>query len=240
MKALILAAGLGSRLQHKTQNIPKAMVSISGLPIISHQINALEENKIFEVGIVIGYKANILKEYLLKNHPNTRFTFFINDFFKDSNSAYSFYLASSFIKNDSYIHLNCDILFSNMLLHKIIKNCKKNVIAVNFKEELDNNMELVKINESKQITYMDNIFFEEAMGKAFGLAKFSSESSNSILNKIKMYHHKGEFNMNYYGIIRESLADVEYYCEDSNGFLLKEINTLDDYAAIDLSNKNND
>ena len=49
LKALILAAGLGSRLEHKTEKTPKAMVKVSGLPIISHQLFALQANDIYEI-----------------------------------------------------------------------------------------------------------------------------------------------------------------------------------------------
>ena len=55
MKALILAAGLGSRLKKKTQNIPKALIKIKSKPIISLQIEALKYNKIDQIGVVLGY-----------------------------------------------------------------------------------------------------------------------------------------------------------------------------------------
>ena len=60
MRSLILAAGLGSRLEHKTKHIPKAMVEVNGTPIITHQIRALQFNNINEVGVVLGYKSEIV------------------------------------------------------------------------------------------------------------------------------------------------------------------------------------
>ena len=76
MKVLILAAGLGSRLRNKTVDFPKAMVEVKGKSIISHQIEALKSNNLYEIGVVLGYKSDILKNYLLQNHKDIKFSFF--------------------------------------------------------------------------------------------------------------------------------------------------------------------
>mgnify|MGYP000871109212 CR=1 FL=1 len=49
MKALILAAGLGSRLKHETLHLPKALLNVNGKPILSYQIEALIEFGIDEL-----------------------------------------------------------------------------------------------------------------------------------------------------------------------------------------------
>ena len=77
MKVLILAAGLGSRLKNKTINVPKALVKIKSKPIISHQIEALKYNKLYEIGVVLGYKSDVLKKYLLDTHKDINFSFFL-------------------------------------------------------------------------------------------------------------------------------------------------------------------
>ena len=54
MKTLILAAGLGSRLQHKTQHSPKALVRIHDKPILAYQLDALSACGMKDIGIVLG------------------------------------------------------------------------------------------------------------------------------------------------------------------------------------------
>ena len=63
-KALILAAGLGSRLLKQTEEKPKTLVEINGKPILEYQLEALLRNNIKEIIIVTGYKSEKIKHFL--------------------------------------------------------------------------------------------------------------------------------------------------------------------------------
>ena len=54
MKAIILAAGEGSRMGKLTQNIPKPLVTINGKSIIERQLSILKQNEILDVIIITG------------------------------------------------------------------------------------------------------------------------------------------------------------------------------------------
>ena len=56
-RALILAAGLGTRLAPITNDRPKALVPVNGQPILLKQIDNLHKNGIYNITIVAGYKA---------------------------------------------------------------------------------------------------------------------------------------------------------------------------------------
>lgn len=61
-KALILAAGLGSRLAPITDNCPKSLIPVNGKPILFKQIENPHENGITDITIISGYKAEILEK----------------------------------------------------------------------------------------------------------------------------------------------------------------------------------
>ena len=61
MKALILAAGLGTRLAPITDHCPKSMVPVNGKPILIKQIENLHQNGVTDITIVSGYKAEVLE-----------------------------------------------------------------------------------------------------------------------------------------------------------------------------------
>ena len=64
MKALILAAGKGLRLGNMTLDRPKAMVNVSGRPLIDYVLDFLAHREVKEIGIVGGYKFEVLTSYL--------------------------------------------------------------------------------------------------------------------------------------------------------------------------------
>jgi len=63
MKAVILAAGKGTRMKEITKSIPKPMVDIKGKPMLEHIITFIKNAGINELGIVVGYKKSIIQEY---------------------------------------------------------------------------------------------------------------------------------------------------------------------------------
>ena len=65
MKVVILAGGLGSRLQEETMVKPKPMVEIGGKPILWHILNIFSAHGFSEFVLALGYKGEVIKEYFL-------------------------------------------------------------------------------------------------------------------------------------------------------------------------------
>ena len=63
MKAVILAAGKGTRMKEITKEIPKPMVLIKGKPMLEHIIGLIRGAGIAEFGLVVGYKQSVVQEY---------------------------------------------------------------------------------------------------------------------------------------------------------------------------------
>jgi len=62
MQAVILASGKGTRMRDLTQTVPKPMLTVSGMTLIEHKLNALP-SEIDEVILVVGYLGNVIREY---------------------------------------------------------------------------------------------------------------------------------------------------------------------------------
>ena len=63
MKAVILAGGLGTRISEETENIPKPMIRIGGMPIIWHIMKHYSSYGVNDFVICCGYKGYVIKEY---------------------------------------------------------------------------------------------------------------------------------------------------------------------------------
>ena len=110
MKALILAAGKGERLQPLTDYKPKAMLPVCNKPLIDYQIEMLRKHGIDEVAVVIGHLEKALKEHL-----NVKF-------YRDasiSGTASAVYAAKDFI-DDEFVLLYGDVFFDGSI-NELIK-----------------------------------------------------------------------------------------------------------------------
>ncbi len=229
MKALILAAGKGSRLREKTADKPKALVEVCGKPILCYQLAALKKNEIKDIVIVTGYKAEKISEYLSSTDKfkDMKIKLINNPEYASTNSSYSFWLARDEIKNDSYIHMNCDVIYHPALLKQIKESKYDNLIGINKGIMLDNTMEKVKMYGDK-ITDMELSDLPGAVGKAVGIAKFSQNNIKWMINWINEKIKKGDKNQHCYGIIRKAVHEVDYYGLDVKNMILADVNTLED------------
>jgi L-glutamine-phosphate cytidylyltransferase len=86
MKAIILAAGIGSRLSSITNKKPKCLIRVGGLSILSHQIDAYKKAGITEIIILAGYLSNQIIEYCNNLYPEIKVV--VNPDYKVTNNMY--------------------------------------------------------------------------------------------------------------------------------------------------------
>ena len=72
MKVVILAGGLGTRLQEETSTRPKPMVEVGGRPMLWHIMHLYATHGLKEFVIALGYKAEMVRSYFLDYHAVSR------------------------------------------------------------------------------------------------------------------------------------------------------------------------
>jgi len=73
MKAMILAAGLGTRLRPVTDELPKALVSVKGRPLLQHVIESMIRQNVTEIIINVHHRADKIIDFLkVQNNFNIR------------------------------------------------------------------------------------------------------------------------------------------------------------------------
>ena len=95
-KAIILAAGLGSRMRPVTNNLPKPLVKILGKRIIETALDALLAAEITDIYVVCGYLAEKF-QCLKENYPTLKFL--TNNQYRESNNISSILCAKDLIRN---------------------------------------------------------------------------------------------------------------------------------------------
>jgi len=111
---LILAAGVGSRLGNLTKNINKAMLPINNKAIISHIIEKFP--KYYEFVIALGYKGDILKEYLELTHPEHNFIFVNIENYETGGPGDSTLKCKEYLQRPFYL-ITADCILKNEVPH---------------------------------------------------------------------------------------------------------------------------
>lgn len=127
----MLAAGMGKRLAKYTQNNTKCMVPVAGKKLIDRAIESLKIAGINRFVIVIGYKGENLKKYILENHKGEmEFVFIENKDYATTNNIYSFYLAKDELIKDDTILMESDVIYEPDLIKKMVEYKHQNIAAV--------------------------------------------------------------------------------------------------------------
>ncbi|MCM3693207.1 sugar phosphate nucleotidyltransferase [Neobacillus niacini] len=208
MKALILAAGMGTRLRPITDDIPKSMVEVNGIPILFKQINNLVENGVQEITVVAGYKSEIIKNALGRSYPFVNVI--INDEYDKTNNMYSAFLAKENFINDEFILMNADVFFDGSVITELILNKYKNSIVVEKGTYNDENMKVSSV-DGKIVEISKKITQENAFGVSIDVYKFTSQGSNVFYEKIIDYiENKKDLNQWTEIALNDALKDIDF------------------------------
>lgn len=119
MKALILAAGFGKRLQPITNTMPKSMVKVNNTPLLVNALNNLRDiGGIDEIGIVVGHMADYIKDSIGNDWSGIPIKYFENKRYLETNNVVSLYQAADFCDDDMFM-LECDIYYHKEMLQKL-------------------------------------------------------------------------------------------------------------------------
>lgn len=121
MKAIILAAGRGSRMGDETKDKPKCLTKINGAALIEHQIDALTQAGMEDIAIVTGYKSELLEAYGTKH--------FHNPDWSKSNMVASLLSASSWLNQYDCIISYSDIFYDPQIIRELISCAASFAIA---------------------------------------------------------------------------------------------------------------
>jgi len=186
MQAIILAAGMGKRLGRYTKDATKCMVPVNGKTLIEYAIESLIQNNIKKLIIVVGYKSQILIDFISSKFNETnlngmKIEYIENKVYDKTNNIYSLYLACNELVKDDTILLESDLIFKPEIITELLQNKDKNLAVVSkFEPWMDGTCTL--LDESNNITgILDKNNFNwnntESYYKTVNIYKFSSDFS---------------------------------------------------------------
>lgn len=130
MQAVILAAGMGTRLKPLTSNMPKCMVEVNGVSLICRALKQLETCGISKCLIVTGFESEKLIDCVSNLGLGFSIEYICNSDYNKTNNIYSLSLAERFMSEDETILLESDLIFDTEVLSELIADREKNIAVV--------------------------------------------------------------------------------------------------------------
>lgn len=123
MKAVILAAGQGTRIRSVHGERPKCLIEVDNSTILDHQLEALSRAGINDVAIVVGYEMEQIISHVMSRQAShlQRIHFIENPAFAITNNIYSLWIALKWLRGDSFIVLNADVIFDADVLDMAVR-----------------------------------------------------------------------------------------------------------------------
>lgn len=222
MRAILLAAGMGTRLRPLTDTIPKSLIEVDGKPLIERQIQYLREIRIRDIFIVTGYLAHKF-EYLRDKY---NVTLVYNDKYNVYNNIYSMYLIRDQL-HESYV-IDADVfLRKNFLEAHLINSTYFGGKKENFTNEW--------------VLYFDNLNkvydIEIQSGRGYilsGVSYWNDRDGFFIKKELeKKIHIKGQFeNLYWDNIVKDNLESLSVDIKKIDGNDWFEIDCLQDIENV--------
>ena len=240
-KALIIAAGLGSRLKKHTENLPKCMLDFGGKTLLQRQLEAYNKNNIKDISLIRGYKKDKI------NYKGLRY--FENKDYKNNNILNSIFYAEKIINGNIIISYS-DILFDPTVVQRTMESNHDISVVVDIdwrgyyvgrKDHPISEAENVIFNSNNEVEKIGKINTgnEEVHGEFIGMIKLSDRGTEIFkqhfhrLKKIywnKPFQRAKIFQKAYLTDFIQELVDIgiKVHCVIiESGW--KEIDTVEDY-----------
>ncbi len=221
MRAILLAAGMGTRLRPITLDTPKSLIVVNGKPLMERQIEYLKEVGVEEIIVLTGYlseKFEYLKEkYGVKLVHNDKYDIY--------NNIYTMYLVRDYLKI-SYV-IDADVYINeNFFVRGLDKSTYFTAYKKDFKEEW-------KLNFDDSLKVKD---IDVCSGEGYilsGVSYWNKNDADIIVDELQRVIDSGEFqNLYWDDIVRKNISKLDVHVHMINEDSIYEIDNLDELKYV--------
>ncbi|MBI5515551.1 MAG: phosphocholine cytidylyltransferase family protein [Deltaproteobacteria bacterium] len=185
MRAILIGAGRGSRLQHHTDQVPKTLVPVHGRPMLDWILDALEAGGVprRDVTFIAGYRMEVLRA----RHPE--FTWVHNSAWEQNNILLSLLCARELL-SDGFLCSYTDIVYAPGVVRALLASPHDMVLGcdtawrrryVGRSQHPETDAEKLRAEGERVLELSRRIPSEEACGEFVGVARFTARGARELL-----------------------------------------------------------
>lgn len=233
MKAVILAAGCATRLRPYSDDTPKTLLPVGGVPILRRTITSLLRCGFDQFVIGTGYLEHMVREAVAAWFPTLDVTFVSNPDFRSTNNAFSLLLCREHVETDGFILLDGDVVFDLEVIEELVDR-GPDCLAVRSVGGIG--LEEVKVTADQYdrvLAIGKHVPVRSAMGESVGIELFSAASSKRLFEALHDRVTTQGLVNEYYEASFQQIIDTgsTMYGVDIGSMYATEIDTIEDLLA---------
>jgi choline kinase len=228
--AVILAAGISSRLRPLTNDTPKCLLPVGHIPLLQRVLLSLQGSGIQECLIVTGYQKEKIERFVQSLTLTISVSFVENTLYATTANNYSLWTVHHHVKSRDMLMMDADILFDSQILSLLIHTPHKNALIVRRTNHLGGEEIKVEVDRDGIVRRIGKeIAPAAAAGESVGIEKFSADATRLLFEILDRRKERNEF----YEASFQELIDggISVHAVDSAGLPCMEIDTLEDLTA---------
>lgn len=238
MRAVILAAGIGSRLKTLTSDKPKCMVTVNGRCIIDYQIGALLAAGVESVHVVTGFRAEQLESHLRGQYPgDPRISFVENTDYLSTNNMYSLSLCADFVRGEPFLLMNADVVFDESIVRPLIE-APGSRICVDVGAYNEESMKVALAADGVSLGSISKSITEcDSLGSSIDVYRFGAADSALFFDHIRKIIHEERRMKEWTEVALDDLmrsGRLRIQALDIGGRPWYEIDNMDDLMAAEM------
>ena len=232
MKAIILLAGMGSRLAELTASTPKSLLPIGHSNTLEHMIRKLIKHDVRSIVVVCGHLQAEIESYLQQTFPLLEVTIVRNPDYRITNTGYSLLLAREQLEGQTFIKLDGDVIFDEEILARLVAAGDGWSYACVDRTAVDEEVIKVRCDTDGNIVRIGNdVPVTSAAGESIGVERIDKRSSAALFATLAALMEDPANHQKYYEVAYDEIlrAGEPFKALDITGLRWVEIDTLNDY-----------
>lgn len=233
LDAIILAAGMGKRLENSENNLPKCLLEFNGITLLERHLENLLKLDIGQIHVVTGYQSDKLLTVISESKARNITRHVVNPAYDKGSHISLLYGLNSLNTDKDFILMDADVLYDFNILARLfttshincflldrdfipgeepVKLCVKNDVLIEFRKQIDPGLQF------------------DIQGESVGFFRFSGEIADKLRNGTELYLNQGKDDIPYEEVIRDLLlhSPDEFGYEDITGLAWIEIDYPED------------
>lgn len=227
MKAILLAAGRGTRISRYIQDKPKCMVSIGDTTLIEYTIDLFRRNGIEDISMVLGYEHNKIRDLL----EGKGIKLYYNPFYDVTNSIASLWFAKDELTDEDVLIMNADVFMEQSVLDIVLQE-KKSPVLFSDDSKIENADYKFYYENDILKKYGKGLTIEETTGEYVGIAKLRADFIPTFLDKLEEKISKQHHSQWWEDVLYDMTVQRDIYVKNVAGNFWAEVDYIEDYENI--------